>query len=714
MIARYAVALFVSAMLLFTCQPLVARMIVPLLGGAPSVWILCSLCFQALLLAGYAFAHLSGRYLPLRAQVAVQIVLVLTTFAVLPIHVDEASTRLLTQHGPTLGLVLLLLRAVGLPFFVLSTTAPLLQRWFAELGEKDPYFLYAASNAGSMIALIGYPLLIEPFSTVRAQSRTLEVAFGAYALLIAVCGFTTVQRHADAPAVEDDPAATPITWAQRIGWIALAFAPSSLLLGSTQYVTTDIASIPLLWVLPLAAYLASFIVAFARKQPLSDAVLSRVFAFAAVIVALLLLGNLRTPAMPIVAAHVLLVLIASTACHRALVRRRPHVSHLTEFYFLTSVGGVLGGAFNGLLAPAVFNDLYELPIAIGATLAARAALDDVKLDRKSLAKEIGFGVALGAATFAVWMLLGARIPNPTFQLLAVFTVPIFVAFRWSRQQPVRYGVALAGILLVAMRNTDDTIVDAKSSRNFFGVLRLGDDPSRKLRTLVDGRTVHGKQMPSDPATPTSYYHPTGPAGDVLSHREGPRRVACIGLGVGALAAYAQPGDQWTFFEINPDVVAIANQSFTFLRDARTRTSVEIPIGDGRLLMRDVPSGTVDVIVLDAFSSDAIPTHLLTREALAIYRRALKPSGLLLAHVSNLILRLQPVFGALARDAGMAILERVDTKLDDDLRAHGKDASEWVLLSNDAKIARPGWSAVVTPASQPVWTDDFVNVLGVLR
>jgi hypothetical protein len=381
MTARYAVTLFVSAMLLFTCQPLIARMIVPLFGGASTVWILCSLCFQALLLAGYGYAHYAGRTLSLRAQVVVQLVLVAAAFSVLPIGIDDQTARLVSADRPMVGLVHILVRTVALPFFVLSTTSPLLQRWFAKLGENDPYFLYASSNAGSMVALLGYPLVLEPLLTVRTQSRVMQIAWLGYAVLVAFCAWTTMQNRVEAAAVDDDAAATPVSWRERLTWIALAFAPSSLFLGATQYITTDIASVPLLWVLPLAAYLASFIVAFARKQPVPDQGLSRAFALVAAVVALLLLGNLRTPVIPLLAAHVVFVFVASTVCHRALARRRPHVSRLTEFYFLTSVGGVLGGAFNGLLAPRVFSDVDELPLAIGATLAARAALSETQLDR---------------------------------------------------------------------------------------------------------------------------------------------------------------------------------------------------------------------------------------------------------------------------------------------------------------------------------------------
>lgn len=718
MTARFAVTLFVSAALLFTCQPLVARMLLPLFGGASAVWIVCSLCFQALLLAGYGYAHVSARRLPLRAQVALQIALVVAAFLVLPIHIDAEVARAVSAERPTVGLVLLLLRTVGLPFFVIATTSPLLQRWFAELGETDPYFLYASSNAGSMLALLGYPLVLEPQLTLHAQSRAMQIGFAAYAVLLALCGWTAIRHRAPPPAavVATRAERKPIGWRERLLWIALAFAPSSLLLGATQYMTTDIASVPLLWVLPLAAYLASFIVAFARSQPVPDNVLSRAFAVVAVVVALLLLGNLRTPALPILAAHVVLVFLASTVCHRALARRRPHVSHLTEFYLLISVGGVLGGAFNGILAPLVFPDLYELPLAIGATLVARAALVDTALDRRGYRREIAIGVALSAIVLVLAVVLVKRIEQPSLRLVLIYALPVLLALHWSGAHPIRSGIAIGAVLLIDLRTTADLIGGGTTSRGFFGVLHYSEDEAHKFRVLVDGRTIHGRQAidEKERANALSYYHATGPAGEVLSEGTRPRRVVVIGLGAGALAAYVRAGDHWTFFEINPEVVALAKRHFTYLSDAAQRGTVDVEVGDGRLLMAKVPDDSADVVVLDAFSSDAIPTHLMTKEAVAIYRRVLKPDGIVLANVSNLILRLQPVFGAAARDAGIGALQRIDMRVPADLRAKGKDGSEWVILSEDAAVQREGWTPIATPPAQRAWTDDFISVLSILR
>ncbi len=746
---RFATALFVSAMLLFTCQPLVARMIVPLLGGSPSVWIVCSLCFQALLLAGYGYAHFLGTRLSVKTQVAVQLALVATVFAVLPVAVDEAVAARLTASHPTVGLLLLLLRTIGLPFFVLSTTSPLLQRWFAELGEKDPYHLYAASNAGSMLALLGYPFVVEPLLAVKAQSRALHVGYAGYALLLVVCAITTVRYRSPArvdatpapPQVRASDSERPILagiaappvgarWPQRFVWVALAFAPSSLLLAATEYVTTDIASVPLLWVVPLAIYLASFIVAFGKKQPIGPALWSRALALGATLVAALVVADVQRPSWLVAAAHVGLLFLGSVVCHRALAMLRPPVERLTEFYLLLSVGGVLGGMFNGLLAPVLFDDLVEYPLAIGLVCLGRVVLD---AERDAKTSNVRRDALLGGAA-ALFALLAVRIGLKMYASPAVLRgallVALAIAFAWSKPRPVRFAVALVGIVLAGMRNQPGG-EEIFADRGFFGVLAVKNDTSRGVRTLVYGRTVHGIQSldPAKAAVPLAYYHPAGPAGDVLgplpdeAAREGlagGRSVGVIGLGVGSLAAYARSGDRWTFFELNPTVVTIAEKNFTFVPDARKRATVDVEIGDARLRLRAGPPNRFDTLVLDAFSSDAIPMHLVTREALAVYRRSLRPDGVLLAHVSNQHLNLRPVLAALAHDAGMFAMARVDNVSPAESEA-GRANSIWVVLTESAaELARIGakspgaWVALMPAPGQPVWSDDFANVLGALR
>jgi SAM-dependent methyltransferase len=753
----FAVTIFVGATLFFSCEPIVARMIVPLLGGAPSVWIVCSLMFQTLLLAGYAYAHFAGTRLRVRVQVVLQFAWIGAVFFVMPVAVDEGVVQRLTAGHPTLGLCLVLLRTIGLPFFVLSTSSPLLQRWFAELGEKDPYHLYAASNAGSFVALLGYPLVLEPLLPVRGQSRALHVGFACYAVLVAVCAATAVRRsvgirieQTPAPPQVRIPESVPslvkkkrgpadetafARWRQRVVWVGLAFGPSSLLLGATEYVTTDVASVPLLWVLPLALFLLSFIFAFGKKQIIKPNTFSRGTALIAAIVTAITLADVTGPASLVIGAHMALLFFASVVCHRGLAERRPHVSRLTEFYLLMSIGGVLGGVFNGLLAPWLFNDLYEYPIAIAMVCLGRASLQrsagglsGKPIAWKSVGADVALGVLVGLATYGLVKLGAARRMDKTGSFGWMFGVPLVFAFVWSTR-PVRYAVAIGGLLLAGMSRSYDLGTTVWADRGFFGVLKVMRDNENRHHLLVSGNTMHGKQAldPEGALVPLAYYHPTGPAGDVLGPLPAwsklelePRRVGVIGLGIGSLAAYARPADDWTFFEINPAIVELATQRFTYVKRAEEAAEVHVELGDARLRLHEEASARFDILVLDAFSSDAVPTHLMTREAFRLYRRALRPGGLLLAHISNDHVVLAPVIAALAKDAGMHAIDRRDDDLTREQKEAGKSRSEWVVLTESEeaalRIAREhkDWHAIEPAPGQGVWTDDFANVLGALR
>jgi SAM-dependent methyltransferase len=763
MISRFAVTLFVSATLLFACQPMIARMIVPLLGGAPAVWILCSLCFQALVLGGYFYAHLVGSRLRVRTQVILQLALVASAVLVLPVVVDEQLVESLTTKSRSLGLLVVLLRSVGLPFFVLSTTSPLLQRWYAELGETDPYHLYTASNAGSMVALLGYPFAVEPFLALKEQSRLLHVAFAGYTILVVICAMSALRKK-HAPRIDATPAPAGVTmsedvaippgpesrpprsspvaehaargpqpvWRERLVWLALAFAPSSLLLGATEFVTTDLASVPLLWVVPLALYLASFIVAFAKKQVVKPAVASRVLALLGAIVALCTVAELKGPAWLLVGLHLGFLFVASVVCHRALALRRPHHTRLTEFYLLLSLGGVLGGAFNGLVAPVLFDDRFEYPIAIALVCLARIAIDKLPDETSATRKrDVAFGVGLTAVTFGL-VKIGRHTSSETpVAVLWMYVLPVLVAFLWVKR-PIRYAVALGGILIVSTMQGGLRGNTIHEERGFFGVLKVRRDPTEKLLLLVSGSTLHGAQYlaPETRRTPLSYYHPGGPAGDVLgplpsaAPASAPvaksRRVGVIGLGVGSLAAYARPGESWTFFELNPGVVDIAQKYFSYLSDVPRDAVVAIETGDARLRLREGASARFDILVLDAFSSDAIPVHLMTREAIAIYRRALRPGGMLLVHITNRHVLLEPVVAALADDARMVAIRRAQLDVDAGESDAERARSHWVCLSESMSALEPilarneQWQRLARPSGQKVWTDDFANVLAAMH
>ena len=722
----FAVTIFAGATLLFAVEPMIARMIVPLLGGAPSVWIICSLCFQTLLLAGYGYVHFVGTRLPLRAQIVLQLLLMAAVFFVLPITVEESVVQRLTASHPGFGVFLLLVRTIGLPFFVLATSSPLLQRWFAELGERDPYHLYAASNAGSMLALFGYPLLVEPMLSVHGQSRVFHTGFAGYTVLVVLCAVLALRRSAAGPVIASGPrvAAPELSararWRERAIWVGLSFAPSSLLMGATEYVTTEVASVPLLWVLPLALYLLSFIVAFAKKQLVAPALVAWALGCVASFVAAITLaeiapGNHWSFSKPfLVVAHMVLLFLASVVCHRGLAERRPHVGRLTEFYLLMSIGGVLGGAFNGLVAPVLFDDLYEYPIAVGVACLGRG------LGGKPL-REGASGLAVGVAAFALIRLGILRWVDPRLGFALLFLVPIVLAIFWLKR-PVRFAVAIAGLLLAGMTVGGQLGTVVWADRSFFGVLKVVRDD--RFRFLFSGRALEGQQAlaAAEAAVPLAYYYPTGPAGDLLAHLPPrPRRVGVVGLGIGSLAAYAKPGDTWTFLELNQAVVDVAESQFTYLKAAREHgAAIGVETGDARLRLREGDAARFDLLVLDAFSSDAVPIHLVTREAIAVYRRALVPGGLLVAHVSNDHVLLRPVFAALARDARMIAVGRREASVSLVELALGKLPSDWLALTDRRSeldlLVRTSdqWKPLPLDPRQSVWTDDFANVLGAVR
>jgi SAM-dependent methyltransferase len=580
-----------------------------------------------------------------------------------------------------------------------------------------------------MLALLGYPFVIEPLLAVKAQSRAFHTLFAVYAVFVVLCAAMTMRSRSTLrvettpapPAVRasDSERKMPIASTagsrlrERLLWVGLAFAPSSLLLGATEYVTTDLASIPLLWVIPLALYLASFIVAFGKRQIARRTTFSRLFALVVVLVSAIMLARVERAPWVIVALHMTLLFLASVVCHRALAENRPHVARLTEFYLLLSVGGVLGGLFNGIVAPLVFEDLFEYPVAIGLACLGRAILET----EKPAARDVVYGLALGAATYALVKIGAHYRVDAASSFVWMFAPPLLVAFVWAKR-PLRFAVAVGAVLVSGMTYGGDVGVTLFAKRNFFGVLKVTREPAGQFQLLVYGhRTLHGKQALDVQArhVPLAYYHPTGPAGDVLdpSDQRVGRRVGVIGLGIGSLVAYADPGDEWTFFEINPTVVDVARRHFTYLSDAEQGAKVDIEIGDARLRLRQGPEARFDVVVLDALSSDAIPIHLVTREALAVYRRALRPNGLILAHVTHDHLVLQPILAALAREASMPAIEKRDGGSEG-----GKHASEWVVLGGSAaelaRLRALGWTTLEAPTGQSVWTDDYANVLGAIR
>jgi SAM-dependent methyltransferase len=775
----FAVGIAANAALLFAVEPLVSRQLLPLLGGTPSVWNSCLMTFQALLLVGYLYAHFVARRFTPRGQAVVHLALFGLSLLALPVAVRAAAGAPPESWGPSAWVVRLLLGAVGAPFLVLSAGAPLLQRWYSAWrahaapdhagDDAATYALYAASNAGSLVALLGYPLLIEPHLGLGAQSRWWSLAYAMLGAVLLACAAVVARRTArgaraattgnvaeatDAAPVAAVAGAAP-TRVRRAQWTLLAFVPSALLLAVTRYLTTDVAPVPLLWVVPLAVYLLTFIVAFAPALRPSTQLLDRALASALPVLAILVVLGANSPLGVVATAHLVAFGVAALWCHQALAESRPDVAYLTEFYLWISLGGLLGGVFNALVAPAAFSGLAEYPISVALAAAARALVPPPPVPAPHPAS-----TRLGARMQEIAGLVGAS-PTPRAGVLHValrrVLAPLVVAeFAYVaasklsiiplpaevnaaalfggaaallclllRADRAAFALAVAALLLggaVGQRARQASVL--LRARSFYGAYTVRE--SSPLHYLQHGTTLHGTQdrSPSRRTTPLSYYHREGPLGVLLTTAPRlapgapPRRVAAVGLGTGTVACHGRAGERWTFYEIDPLMERIARDPalFTYLRDCPP--TVDVVLGDARLQLAAAPAGTYDLIVLDAFSSDAIPTHLLTREALAAYLRALAPDGVLAVHVSNRYLDLEPIVGELARDAGLRGLVGRDLS-GAATREVAVTTSKWIALARDTTAfgtlpGMKGWTRLQSRGAVPLWTDDYTDVLAVVR
>jgi hypothetical protein len=752
--ALFTLTLFLSSCLLFLIQPMVAKMILPTFGGAPAVWSASLVFFQGALLLGYGYAHLSTSKLGPRRQWLLHLPLMLVALVALPLSTQTdffgSVQRMATEPGrnPALLVILALGALVGLPFFVVSAGAPILQRWFASTSDpaaKDPYFLYSASNLGSMLALLAYPFLLEPRLSLTDQSRFWTAGYIALLVAMALCAFALVRaKKAETTETEEvEEEAPPTTWKQRGLWILLAAVPSSLLLGVTTYVTSNVAPIPLLWVVPLALYLLTFIFAFANRQIVTAKHLGRLLPLLVAPLAIVIVLESSSPLWPLATLHLVVFFVAAWMCHARLHATRPAPARLTEFYFWMSLGGVIGGAFNALLAPLLFNTLAEYPLALvlacilrppilsrqpkeGSNPSLYQRLSSV-WNRRSL--DLGFAVATGLVAAVTVIIARNGIPalqvypmgsGPlrTFLTLGLPAILCFLAI----DRPLRFGLALGALFLVsnALHTSSDGKI-AATERSFFGVHRVVLRQNDRFHNLVHGNTLHGIQDYKNPDRALTYYHRTGPIGQVFREFSGPKakdHVALVGLGVGSLAAYGEEGRSMTFFEIDPTVLKVASDPrlFTFL--SRSKARPEVVLGDARLTLARQPDGRFGIIVLDAFSSDAIPIHLLTKEAIQMYTKKLTPDGILAFHISNRYLDLEPVLAAAAKDFGMIALGQVDGPTSEE-EDEGKTQSNWVLMARNRAdfgklVGRATQWSELEPTGIRVWTDDFSNVLSAFK
>ncbi len=722
MIALFTATIFLSAALLFAVQPMFGRLVLPLLGGAPAVWNTCLVFFQALLLAGYGYAHLLSTYVRPARQVWVHGVVLLVALFSLPIAIPAGWTPPVDRN-PVPWLLAAATMAVGLPFFVVSATSPLLQRWFATTDHPaagDPYFLYAASNLGSLIALVGYPVLIEPRLGLGQQGWCWTVGYGGLGVLIAFCADTLLRRLAPSSTADptrasrDDDVSVALTWRRRLRWVLLAVVPSSLLLSVTNYISMDLAAIPLLWVVPLALYLGTFSLAFARRQLVSAAGLTRFFRLMLVLVATTLAMRATAPLPVLIPLHLLGLFAVGLVCHRELAADRPPPRHLTEFYLWLSLGGVLGGAFNALVAPVLFRSVLEYPIGLLLACVLVPGISRADMDRRDW---LWPAYLLVGSVLLVWGVnevpaLAATGIGPRL----VIAVPALVCYSFVRR-PLRYALGLLVLLVAGSLQEQSGGRLLRAERTFFGIHRVV--ASVGYHRLSHGTTVHGLQSldPARQREPLNYYTRSGPLGQALAGRHPP--AAVVGLGAGAVAAYAGAGERWTFYEIDPAVERLARdpQLFTYIQDCPA--TVEVVLGDARLTLRDAPNGHYRMIILDAYNSDAIPLHLITREALRVYLQKLRPDGVLVWHMTNRHMHLDPVVAALARDAGLVCLIQHDAHVTPEESAVGKAPSKWAVMARDAAhlgalTTDKRWQPARERPGVGVWTDDYANVFSVLN
>ncbi|MFN0068413.1 MAG: fused MFS/spermidine synthase [Limisphaerales bacterium] len=726
----YAITLFAGAALMFAIQPFAGRAVLPALGGTAAVWAACLLFFQAALLAGYAWAHLVTARWPLRRQMTAHLLLLLAGAALLPPRVGgEAAAGLATSPWPAAALFLHLAARLGLPLVALAATAPLLQRWYSRSGRPDaadPYFLYAASNAGSLLALLAYPALVEPWFGLRVQGAAWTAGYAGFVVLIGVAA-RLAARGGDAQKVvlqaesegSQELAPPGVSRRQMLRWLVLAAVPSSLSLGATLHLTTDIAATPLLWVLPLAVYLATYIVAFARGGAGWLKWADRALPFAAVAVAFSLVTLATEPAWLLGLVHLLALFAAGVVCHGRLAAERPPAEHLTTFYLTLAAGGALGGMFNALAAPLLFDRAAEYPLA----LVLACLLRPVRGPERSLAADVAWAAGVAAAALAMMFLpvwFPGKVPGGAATLRVLAAVPCVLAVCWPGAVR-RVALGLAVVLLVMPATHDLMRGGARYERSFFGVTQVKQDNARTRWQIVHGNTIHGAQWleAERRGEPLTYYHRTGPLGDVfrrLAAHQPDARVGVVGLGAGTMAAYGRAGEQWTFFEIDPGVLRVAADTnlFTYLADSAA--AWRIAVGDARQRLAEVPDGGLDLLALDAFSSDAIPVHLLTREAFALYLRKLAPDGVIAVHISNRYANLEPVLAAAARELGLTA--RLAADAEDESLEPGKFASDWVILARPETNLFPGldrgpWVPLEDDGRAP-WTDDRASVMSVLR
>lgn len=728
--------LFLSALMLFSVQPMFAKMALPKLGGSPAVWAVSMCFFQAALLAGYCYAHALVRWLMPRDAVWVHGAILAATCLALPIGLPSALSEppVGQSYAWLLGVLAL---GVGLPFFAVAATAPLLQAWFARTGHKDandPYFLYGASNFGSLIALLSYPVVIEPNLGLAAQSATWGAGFLILAALIVACGvLMLLASSANAQTLLRLEAATPATcdsaapsWSDRATWIALAALPSGMMVGITTYITTDIASAPFIWVIPLALFLATFILVFKETTIFEFGRVQR--AMPATILIFVLASMVMPGSIPTLAAALAAFLLASLVCHRELYLARPAAAHLTEFYIWMSAGGVLGGIFSALVAPHIFVVAIEFTFLLLLCLLVMPGVLLHRTDRLDPAWVAGTALGFGLLVIGYKTLVGAGYLSETALTVSLFVL-IFVAGIWAtRHRPehrlITVLALVAGVVVKPGQNADIFV-----ERSFFGTVRVAETPDGQHRLMMHGTTTHGAERirtttgaPTTEPIPATYYHTGSPKEravtlmrSVAAAAGHPLRAGVVGLGAGSLACHAQTGETWRMFELDPLVVRVAADEKLFRFMSRCLPGNEVVVGDARLTLRSEPDRSMDLLIVDAFSSDAIPAHLLTREAMEMYFGKVVEGGLVAIHVTNRHLDLGPSIAATA--AALPGVRAIDVTSRPAAAGLDTASARVVFLTRNAGLADrieawPDARPLLATGAEP-WTDDYSDLLSAI-
>lgn len=729
LIFLFAGTLFISATLMFVLQPLFGKLLLPLLGGSPAVWNTCMVFYQTLLFLGYLYAHYLSSKFDGRRQIQIHAIIILISLIALPVALPE-NTIPPTDSNPTLWLMWTLLLAIGLPFFVISTTSPLLQKWFAGAGHhtsQDPYYLYGASNAGSMLALLSYPFLIEPNIGLLEQKTIWSFGFGFLCLLVLACA-AFLWRSKKLPTTtvpSTDEAIEALTLSTKLHWLALAFVPSSLLLGLTNFISTDIASAPLLWIIPLSLYLLTFILVFSKwADKIHPAMVAAQPVILLPFIAYAFVDPAALPYWLNLVLHLIAFFLAVMVCHGELAKHRPHTQHLTTFYLIMSFAGMLGGMFNTFVAPFIFNAVYEYPIMIVAALLLRPGFNKQKIALQAL-----FPILLFTFGLAVYLLTDRLSQSLIYSATngLILLAGLCYAFR---SRPVSLSLLTAVILFFTLGIQNLISNTIYQERSFFGVFSVResvlineDNRPEKYHELFHGTTKHGAQRLSSQlaTTPLTYYSRPGPIGQVFNVYDQQSQnweIGAVGLGAGALACYAKDQQHWTFYEIDPLVLEIAKNPNYFSYLKRCGKKATFKIADARLSLANEENQKFDLLIMDAFSSDSVPTHLLTREAIELYFTKLKENGILAFHITNRHLAIKKVISDHIRHLKLsALIQEYKPQQKIPLVI----ATDWVVMAKNPatlellRTSRLGnWQKLPLYFDIKPWTDDFTNIIGIWK